>query len=143
MKRILQFWSLVLVLMLICGCTADEHAAGESGVATPNGIYSLEEGDPLGISEIVIGDSAGEAKKIIENGKVSYCIYITLPAETDFKNCIANITLPAGAKISEESPCLRADLGGRPVLDLSLEVRDLIIENGGETRAYRFTIDIE
>ena len=86
--------------------------------------------DPLAIRERGSGKDA------------EYVICITLPIETDFQNCTANITLADGASVKGDSPCLKADLGGRMVLDLTLEHRDLIIENGSSSRSYGFEIGL-
>lgn len=123
MKRIA--WLLMLVLsasLLLCGCGAQE--------------------DPLAIHEFVIGNSAGTVEKRGSGKDAEYVICITLPMETDFQNCVANITLADGASINGDSPCLKADLGGRMVLDLTLEPRDLIIENGSSSRSYGFEIGL-
>lgn len=96
--------------------------------------------DPLAIREFIIGDSIGTVEQRGSGKDAEYVIRITLPIETDFQNCTANITLADGASVSGESPCLKADLGGRMVLDLTLEHRDLIIENGSSSRSYGFEI---
>ena len=98
--------------------------------------------DPLAIREFIIGDSVGTVEKRGSGAEAEYVICITLPLETDFKNCAANITLADGASVSGESPCLKADVGGRMVLDLTLEQRDLIIENGSDSRSYGFEISL-
>lgn len=123
MKRIA--WLLTLVLsasLLLCGCGAQE--------------------DPLAIREFVIGNSTGTVEQRGSGKDAEYVICITLPLETDFQNCVANITLADGASINGDSPCLKADLGGRMVLDLTLEPRDLIIENGSSSRSYGFEIGL-
>lgn len=123
MKRIA--WLLVLVLsasLLLCGCGAQE--------------------DPLAIREFVIGNSTGTVEQRGSGKDAEYVICITLPLGTDFQNCVANITLADGASINGDSPCLKADLGGRMVLDLTLEPRDLIIENGSSSRSYGFEIEL-
>lgn len=96
--------------------------------------------DPLAIREFIIGDSVGTVEKRGSGADAEYVICITLPIETDFQNCTANITLADGASVNGDSPCLKADLGGRMVLDLTLEHRDLIIENGSSSRSYGFEI---
>ena len=121
MKRIA--WLLMLALsasLLLCGCGAQE--------------------DPLAIREFIIGDSIGTVEKRGSGKDAEYIICITLPLETDFQNCTANITLADGASINGDSPCLKADVGGRMVLDLTREPRDLIIENGTSSRSYGFEI---
>ncbi len=96
--------------------------------------------DPLAIREFIIGDSIGTVEQRGSGKDAEYVICITLPIETDFQNCTANITLADGASVNGDSPCLKADLGGRMVLDLTLEHRDLIIENGSSSRSYGFEI---
>lgn len=96
--------------------------------------------DPLAIREFIIGDSVGTVEQRGSGKDAEYVICITLPLETDFQSCTANITLADGASVSGESPCLKADLGGRMVLDLTREPRDLIIENGSSSRSYGFEI---
>jgi len=96
--------------------------------------------DPLAIREFIIGDSVGTVEQRGSGKDAEYVICITLPLETDFQSCTANITLADGASVSGESPCLKADLAGRMVLDLTLEQRDLIIENGSSSRSYGFEI---
>ena len=121
MKRIA--WLLMLVLsvsLLLCGCGAQE--------------------DPLAIQEFIIGDSVGTVEQRGSGKDAEYVICITLPIETDFQNCTANITLADGASVNGDSPCLKADLGGRMVLDLTREPRDLIVENGTSSRSYGFEI---
>lgn len=98
--------------------------------------------DPLVIREFIIGDSIGTVEQRGSGADAEYVICITLPLDTDFRNCAANITLADGASVSGESPCLRADVGGRMVLDLTLEQRDLIIENGSASRSYGFEISL-
>lgn len=98
--------------------------------------------DPLAIREFIIGDSVGTVEQRGSGGDTEYVICITLPLDTDFQNCTANITLADGASVSGESPCLKADVGGRMVLDLTREPRDLIVENEGQTRAYLFDIGL-
>ena len=121
-KRIICLTLLCLLLALLCGCGAQE--------------------DPLAIREFVIGNSAGTVEKRGSGKDAEYVICITLPLETDFQNCVANITLEDGASINGDSPCLKADLGGRMVLDLTLEPRDLIVENHGQARTYDFEIGL-
>ena len=91
--------------------------------------------DPLAIREFIIGDSIGTVEQRGSGKDAEYVICITLPIETDFQNCTANITLADGASVNGDSPCLKADLGGRMVLDL-------IIENGSSSRSYGFEIGL-
>ena len=123
MKRIVCLLIAALsISLLLCGCGAQE--------------------DPLAIREFIIGDSIGTVEQRGSGKDAEYVICITLPIETDFQNCTANITLADGASVSGESPCLKADLAGRMVLDLTRESRDLIIENGSSSRSYGFEIGL-
>lgn len=121
MKRIARLMLLLLAASLLLG------GCGQNS-------------DPLAIQEFIIGDSVGTVEQRGSGKDAEYVICITLPIETDFQNCTANITLADGASVSGESPCLKADVGGRMVLDLTLEQRDLIIENGSSSRSYGFEI---
>lgn len=96
--------------------------------------------DPLAIQEFIIGASVGTVEQRGSGKDAEYVICITLPIETDFQSCTANITLVDGASVNGDSPCLKADVGGRMVLDLTREPRDLIIENGSSSRSYGFEI---
>ena len=75
--------------------------------------------DPLAIREFIIGDSIGTVEQRGSGKDAEYVIRITLPIETDFQNCTANITLADGAS-------LKAAMGylGRKqqVIDLNLAV---------------------
>lgn len=121
MKRTAWLLVALVALVLLSGCGAQAD-------------------DPLAIREFVIGDSIGAVEKRGSGKDAAYVICITLPLETDFQNCVANITLANGASVSGESPCLKEDVGGRMVLDLTLEQRELIIENGSMRRSYGFEI---
>ena len=97
----------------------------------------------VAIKSFAIGDSIGQIETEWVKGKRQYVIVITLPDDYEFTKCIANIELAKGAAISSESPCLVDYLGGRPVLNLTLENRDLIITNGTKTRNYGFRIELK
>ncbi|MEG0895008.1 MAG: hypothetical protein RSE93_04775 [Oscillospiraceae bacterium] len=133
--------AVLLMIIILTGCQS-EKSTGDSNKdsVTSENFCALAENDPLAILEFSIGDSKGEAKKISESDTYRYVIFITLSVETDFKNCVANLVLPTGAEISGESPCLKEELSGRPILDLTLDKRYLIIENNGEFREYDFEI---
>ena len=102
MKRIARLMLLLLAASLLLG------GCGQNS-------------DPLAIQEFIIGDSVGTVEQRGSGKDAEYVICITLPIETDFQNCSANITLADGASVNGDSPCLKADLGGRMVLDLTLE----------------------
>lgn len=73
------------------------------------------ENDPLAIHSIIIGDTEASI----------------LHDTTD------------GAVVSDKSNCLINDLGGRPVVNLTVENASLVIANDGETRTYQFQLDIQ
>ena len=53
--------------------------------------------DPLAIQEFIIGDSIGTVEQRGSGKDAEYVICITLPIETDFQNCTANIEISAQA----------------------------------------------
>lgn len=99
--------------------------------------------DPLLIRSFVIGSSVGEVETVRQDGETRYFIRIALPEDTDFKRCVANIELAQGAALDMSSPCIVDDLGGRPVLNLTLENRTLVVEYDGKSRSYEFKIDLQ
>ncbi len=145
-KLIIALIAAILALLIALGVAIRYLTAGQaangSPAETPVQLQPLGEASPLDILEFSIGDSLGSLRWLSQDGEIRYFILITLPLDTDFKNCVANITLPEGATVSEQSPCYRSELGGRPVLDLTLENRDLIIEYGTESRTYGFEIQL-
>ena len=145
MKKLCLTVAILLLALSLCACADEESSTVDVSAAdTPtDGEAALPSVDPLAITGFVIGESAGEAKAVTENGETRYVIYITLPIDTDFKRCIANIELAPGAAVSSQSPCVMDDLGGRPVLNLTLDPRTLIVTNGDKERAYEFEIELE
>lgn len=99
--------------------------------------------EPLMIQSFVIGSSEGKIETIREDGETHYIIHITLPENTDFKRCIANIELTQGASVDMSSPCIVDDLGGRPVLNLTLSERDLVVICDEQSQTYSFQIELE
>ena len=119
---------LLLVLLLIClGACGKGQSAKE---------------DPLAIKSIAIGDCVGQIETIKEDGKIRYEIVISLPEDTDFKHCAANIELQPGAEIAADSPCLVDYMGGRPILNLTRQSRTLIVKYKGIVQNYEFSIGI-
>ena len=70
-------------------------------------------------------------------------IAITLPTDTDFKNCAANVELAPDAVLDMDSPCIVNELGGRLILNLALEERDLVVTSGELSQTYSFQIELE
>ena len=101
------------------------------------------EADPLAIKSFAIGDCVGRIETVTEDGKTRYEIVISLPEDTDFKHCAANIELQPGAEISADSPCLVDFMGGRPILNLTRQSRTLIVKYKGTVQNYEFSIDLK
>ena len=98
--------------------------------------------EPL-IRSFVIGSSTADVQPHTEDGETRYVIAITLPTDTDFKNCAANVELAPDAVLSMDSPCIVNELGGRPILNLTLEDRDLVVARGELSQTYSFQIGLE
>lgn len=121
---------IVLTVLCILPCLAGcgkENAANE---------------EPL-IRNFVIGNSTAEIQTHTEDGETRYVIAITLPTDTDFKNCAANVELAPDAVLSMDSPCIVNELGGRPILNLTLEDRNLVVTSGELSQTYSFQIELE
>ena len=99
--------------------------------------------EPL-IRGFVIGNSTAEIQTHTEDGETRYVIAITLPTDTDCKNCAANVELAPDAALSiDDSPCIVNELGGRLILNLALEERDLVVTSGELSQTYSFQIELE
>lgn len=99
--------------------------------------------EPL-IRNFVIGNSTAEIQTHAEDGETRYVIAITLPTDTDFKNCAANVELAPDAALSiDDSPCIVNELGGRLILNLALEERDLVVTSSELSQTYSFQIELE
>ncbi len=98
--------------------------------------------EPL-IRSFVIGSSTAEIQTHTEDGETRYVIAITLPTDTDFTRCVANVELATDAVLDMNSPCIVNELGGRPILNLALEERDLVVTSGEFSQTYSFQIELE
>ena len=98
--------------------------------------------EPL-IRSFVIGSSTADVQPHTEDGETRYVIAITLPTDTDFKNCAANVELAPDAVLDMDSPCIVNELGGRPILNLTLEDRDLVVTRGEQSQTYSFQIGLK
>lgn len=99
--------------------------------------------EPL-IRSFVIGNSTAEIQTHTEDGETRYVIAITLPMDTDFKSCAANVELAPDAVLSiDDSPCIVNELGGRIILNLTLEDRNLVVTSGELSQTYSFQIELE
>ncbi len=127
MKKICCVVLAMLCILCLAGC-GKVNAANE---------------EPL-IRSFVIGNSTAEIQPHTENGETRYVIAITLPTDTDFKNCAANVELAPDAALSiDDSPCIVNELGGRLILNLTLENRDLVVTSGELSQTYSFQIELE
>lgn len=121
----------VLAVLCILPCLSGCGKASTSNV------------EPL-IRSFVIGNSTAEIQTHTEDGETRYVIAITLPTDTDFKNCAANVELATDAVLSiDDSPCIMNELGGRIILNLTLEDRDLVVTRGELSQTYSFQIGLE
>ena len=98
--------------------------------------------EPL-IRNFVIGNSTAEIQTRTEDGETRYVIAITLPTDTDFNSCAANVELAPDAVLSMDSPCIVNELGGRPILNLTLPERDLVVTCGEQSQTYSFQVGLE
>ena len=121
---------IVLTVLCILPCLA--------GCGTVNAANE----EPL-IRGFVIGNSTAEIQTHTEDGETRYVIAITLPTDTDFKNCAANVELAPDAVLDMDSPCIVNELGGRLILNLALEERDLVVTSGELSQTYSFQIELE
>ncbi len=128
MKKI---YCIVLAVLCILPCLA---GCGKANAANE---------EPL-IRSFVIGNSTAEIQTHTEDGETRYVIAITLPTDTDFKNCAANVELAPDAALDiDDSPCIVNELGGRIILNLTLEDRDLVVARGELSQTYSFQIGLE
>lgn len=136
MKKLLPI--ILAFMLMLTGCEKGNTAADKPAVE----INSHAAASP-DILLFALGEYMGTVDTETENGETSYVICITLPAEFDFKRAVANIELAEGASIDTSSPCIVDDMGGRPVLNLTLDPRTLVTLNGGARQEYEFKIELE
>ena len=127
MKKI---YCVVLAVLCILPCLA---GCGKANAANE---------EPL-IRSFVIGNSTAEIQTHTEDSETYYVIAITLPSDTDFTRCAANVELAPDAVLDMNSPCIVNDLGGRPILNLTLPERDLVVTCGEQSQTYSFQIELE
>ena len=101
------------------------------------------ENDPLAIHSIIIGDTEASILHDTTDGADDYIIKAAFPVDFSFEKTTLNLELADGAVVSDKSNCLLNDLGGRPVVDLTVEKANLIIENEGNSRTYFFMLDVK
>lgn len=136
---------LLAIVIVLCVAFLGKNHGGGSLFERPlaDGEYALEEDDPLAIRSVVVGDTQAEAVKVVKDGESSYLIKVTMTADFPFEKTTLNLELADGAGISDESNCILTDLGGRLVVNLTVENACIVVENGEETREYRFQIELK
>lgn len=138
MRKLLPI--LLAVMLMLAGCGRGDAVASDK--PAPEGTQTAAD-DKLDIVSFALGEYIGIVDTETENGETRYTIRLTLPSDFDFKRAVANIELAEGASIDTASPCIVDDIGGRPVLNLTLEPRSLMVRNGNAVRSYEFDIGLE
>ena len=138
MRKLLPI--ILAVMLILTGCGMGDAVASDK--PAPEGTQTAAD-DKLDIVSFALGEHMGTVDTEMENGETRYIIRLTLPSDFDFKRAVANIELAEGASIDTASPCIVDDIGGRPVLNLTLEPRSLMVRNGNAVRSYEFDIGLE
>ena len=138
MRKLLPI--ILAVMLMLAGCGKGDAVASDK--PAPEGTQTAAD-DKLDIVSFALGEHMGTVDTEMENGETRYIIRLTLPSDFDFKRAVANIELAEGASIDTASPCIVDDIGGRPVLNLTLEPRSLMVRNGNAVRSYEFDIGLE
>ncbi|SCH45438.1 Uncharacterised protein [uncultured Clostridium sp.] len=129
---------LVLVILILC--------VAAYGISTllPKGAGKKKEAKARPeITSVIIGDTEGTIEKVEEDGEERYEICATLPIDFPFEKTTLNLELSDGAKVSDASNCILTDLGGRWVVNLTVEDACVVIEAGEQSRTYYFRLDVE
>ena len=129
---------LVLVILILC--------VAAYGISTllPKGAGKKREAKARPeITSVIIGDTEGTIEKVEEDGEERYEICATLPIDFPFEKTTLNLELSDGAKVSDASNCILTDLGGRWVVNLTVEDACVVIEAGEQSRSYYFRLDVE
>lgn len=138
MRKLLPI--ILAFMLMLTGCGMGDAVASDK--PAPEGTQTAAD-DKLDIVSFALGEHMGTVDTETENGETRYIIRLTLPSDFDFKRAVANIELTEGASIDTASPCIVDDIGGRPVLNLTLEPRSLMVRNGNAVRSYEFDIGLE
>lgn len=130
----------IIVLSFAALCVAGYGIGKMEGkrLSQENAEERQEEEDPLLIQELIAGEYTAEILE--EDGE--WLISLTLPDDFPFQQTTLNLQLPEGASVSGDSNCLITDMGGRPVVNLTVENAALTIINENESRVYRFQINL-
>ena len=145
--------AVVIIAAILCGVMwnrednakkTTEQSSGQTAAETlADGEYALEQDDPMAILSAVVGDTQGEVVAVVENGETSYWIKVLMTADFPFEKTTLNLELADEAGISDESNCILTDLGGRLVVNQTVENACIVVEKGEETREYRFLIALK
>ena len=138
MRKLLPI--ILAFMLMLTGCGMGDAVASDK--PAPEGTQTAAD-DKLDIVSFALGEHMGTVDTETENGETRYIIRLTLPSDFDFKRAVANIELTEGGSIDTASPCIVDDIGGRPVLNLTLEPRSLMVRNGNAVRSYEFDIGLE
>ncbi len=130
----------ILVLVILILCVA---AYGISTLLLKGSGKKKEAEAKPEITSGIIGDTEGTIEKVEEDGEERYEICATLPVDFPFEKTTLNLELADGAKVSDASNCILTDLGGRWVVNLTVEDACLVIEAGEQSRSYYFRLDVE
>ena len=125
---------LVLIILILC--------VAAYGISTllPRGAGKKKKAEAKPeITSVIIGDTEGT----IEETEERYEICATLPIDFPFEKTTLNLELADGAKVSDASNCILTDLGGRWVVNLTVEDACLVVESGEQSRNYYFRLDVE
>ena len=132
----------ILVLVILILCVAGYGISTMLPKETERQAEADSQPEPE-ITSVIIGDTEGTIEKTEEDGKERYEICATLPVDFPFEKTTLNLELSDGATLSDASNCLLTDLGGRWVVNLTVENACLVVEAGGQSRTYYFRLDVK
>lgn len=132
----------ILVLVILILCVAGYGISTMLPKETERQAEADSQPEPE-ITSVIIGDTEGTIEKTEEDGKERYEICATLPVDFPFEKTTLNLELSEGATLSDASNCLLTDLGGRWVVNLTVENACLVVEAGGQSRTYYFRLDVK
>ena len=132
----------ILVLVILILCVAGYGISTMLPKETEKQAEADSQPEPE-ITSVIIGDTEGTIEKTEEDGKERYEICATLPVDFPFEKTTLNLELSVGATLSDASNCLLTDLGGRWVVNLTVENACLVVEAGGQSRTYYFRLDVK
>ena len=132
----------ILVLVILILCVAGYGISTMLPKETEKQAEADSQPEPE-ITSVIIGDTEGTIEKTEEDGKEHYEICATLPVDFPFEKTTLNLELSEGATLSDASNCLLTDLGGRWVVNLTVENACLVVEAGGQSRTYYFRLDVK